>query len=262
MPLSKMSERRDDSDFSSAIYVNPTKETRSYRTKSNLTSNECLDLRIKTFQIAVDLKRLYQLLVKQILTLIIVLFIALSIVNGILFFYLYQNQQAILEAVVITNENDEPIVKLPTKGAQQDKKIDMFFWTSQIFDRLTESEEKMKSQISSIMYNVANKITTQLENQQHSNDKITQSFRMILENAGRFEFHTPMLTGSDNIPKVFPKLPTTRPFTIAPTRRTRWPRPGGPPGLSSSRTTAPKETCGGEDIRKCGKSTTPVGIIV
>lgn len=250
-----MSETRDDSDFSSALYLNNEKEREKLkrsiksREKSSIVSSSQLDASFRLIKGLIDTKNMIKdLFFKLGMTVILTsaVIIAVSIILALLLYLAmpdcsccsdmsgyFNNPNTGLEVagtrLPYSDDGGETIL---TPDGRKERRGG-WFWMTQIWERLDQQNEEIAKILRNSIYDIVGRVLTELDNKFKEQEHRTISLYLNLKRAEEFEFKMPQGGKSKIKLGTDRRLPDPYPPRVRPTRGQRWFRPSGPPAIMS-----------------------------
>lgn len=246
-----MSDTRDDSDFSSALYLNNEKEREKARKsiksreKSSIVSGSQLDASFRLIKGLIDTKNMIKDLFFKLGMTTIIGFAVVIAVSIILTFLLYLSlpvcdfskiQCAQMSAVDaegnpistdVESSDSEEEEELPKKRERQNE----FFWMSQIFDRMKKQNREITELLRGSIHDIISRVMRELDEKFKEQQIKTVSLYLNLKRTEGFEFSMPKHGGEKGKTRRSDHDPRVRQPDSYPTRKPGWFRPNGPPAL-------------------------------
>lgn len=245
-----MSDTFNDSEPSSVFYMNQLRSTRSIKSKikSPSMSSEKLDLKIRIVKSIVDFKTLlHQKFSTMEMTLIIGFAICIML-QGILFYFLYtasgscsctenKNESSMFTPTPNPSDSEEDANIEPKLNPEfRKEKKDGWFWASQIYTKIDESNTQLINKIDTLIQGLASDILTKIQSEVEIQTELTKGFYLTMKNAEEVEFETPNRKGikktqgeeSEDLPRR--RIPIQPPKKPKPT--SVWIGPTGIPGYA------------------------------
>lgn len=241
-----MSNSLDESELSSALYLNQGHKTKSSKSrgKSTVATTDNLGLKIRVIKGLIDIRMMLKRNMITLITVIITCVLINMVLQLTLFYFLYintgcgtsydtsggsdNNYDTSLDLPADSDDSQEALPKKKNKNNEN------YFWMTQIYQKIESSNDIIISSIKNFLKDEFRKMLSKLDDSIADQEERTRGFYLFLENAGKFEFQTPKgrsRIGSD--PRTSPKNPSV-PRPPRPTRKTKWIGPTGFPGYANS----------------------------
>lgn len=239
-----MSNSLDESDLSSALYLNQGGKTKSHKSKekSTIATTDNLGLKIRVIKGLIDIRMMMKKNAHTICLIIIVAILINMALQVILFYFLYtstyncyfndKGQGTIIDKAIENNqEQSEDTTGDENLPKKRDRNND-YYWMTQIFNKIENAHitigNKIKAQLITEFAKIANKLESLISEQEAA----TKGFYMLLEDTARFEFQTPKGRGTHTDNGNQPRVNWPRPPRTRPTRKSIWIGPTGIPGYA------------------------------
>lgn len=247
-----MSDSRDESDFSSALYLNNEKERDKMRKgsrskeKSSIVSSSQMDASFRLIKGLIDIKNMIKDLFFKLGVTVIIGAAGIIAVMVILSLLLYLNlpncscveklckmsesMQSYDTRIMIEGRDSEESIKDTGQGRRE--RQNGFFWMSQIYERLDKQNQEIANLLRTSIYDIVNRMKSELDKQFKEQEAKTVSLYLNLKRTEGFEFHMPNIADDGQLDKS--RIPGRRrlPDRFVPTGRPGWFRPEGPPAIN------------------------------